>query len=336
MKAAVVAQRFGLGLGQRLGLVLGLGLGLLAGLPGAAGAAAQTKISIGDVGSGSSLHWTSYVAMEKGFYKAADIEIEYIPVQTSAGVVQQLSAGSLDFGSGGFPDPIRAIDKGGAITIFRVEGQVAPYELMVRNTIKTYADLKGKKVMVDSPKGIARLYLERMMAPRGVKYDDFDPLFAGATSARFQALISGGIDATLLNPPFNFKAAAAGFSSLGKAAPSSLDIPFNGYAVSKAWIGKHRLAMDGFLLGYQKGVDWFADKANRTEAIDILVKYAKLAREECEQTYNLYQDLKIFDRVGAVEGSGLDNLIKIMKADSELEGSTNLSRFADLSIVTPK
>jgi hypothetical protein len=66
------------------------------------------------------------------------------------------------------------------------------------------------------------------------------------------------------------------------------------------------------------------------------VKYAKLDRGECEETYDLYHELKIFDRVGGITGSGLDNLIKIMKADGDVEGSADLARFADVSLVTPK
>jgi NitT/TauT family transport system substrate-binding protein len=294
------------------------------------------KITIGDVGSGSSLHWPAYIAMSKGLFEKAGIAIEYIPVQTSAGVFQQLSAGSLDLGSGGFPDPLRAIDKGGAITIFRTEGIPSPYELMVKPTIKSYADLKGKVVMIDTPKGNTRLYLERMITPNGLKYGDFDLVFAGATAARFQALASGAVDATLVNPPYNFKARALGFNSLGASGPRARDVPFNGYAASIAWAKQNRPALDAFLSAYQKGVDWFYDKANRNEAIDILVKFAKLDRVDCEQTYDLYQQLKIYDRIGAIAGSGLDNLIRIMKADGDLEGSTDLARFADASIVTPK
>ncbi len=300
------------------------------------GARAQTPIAIGDVGAGSSLHWASYISMEKGFFRAAGVAPEYIPVQTSAGVFQQLAAGSLDLGSGGFPDPIRAIDKGGAMSIFRIEGQVAPYELMAKPSIKSYADLKGKVVMIDTPKGNTRLYLERMIAPHGLKYGDFDLVFAGATAARFQALVSGAVDATLVNPPFNFKAKAAGMVSLGKSASTSLDVPFNGYAVGHSWLKNNRPALDKFLTAYQKGVDWFHDPANRKEAVDILVKYARLERGECEQTYDLYHELKIFDRVGSIQGSGLDNLIKIMKADGDIEGSAELSRFADASLATPK
>ena len=33
----------------------------------------------------------------------------------------------------------------------------------------TIKDLKGKKVMIDTPKGNTRLYLERMMTPHGIK-----------------------------------------------------------------------------------------------------------------------------------------------------------------------
>ena len=63
-------------------------------------------------------------------------------------------------------------------------------------------------------------------------------------------MVSGAIDATLINPPFNFKAYAAGFTSLGKSAPTSLDVPFNGYAVSKAWAAKNRLLALGVPLEF--------------------------------------------------------------------------------------
>ncbi len=192
-------------LARALGVITAITTTLLTGVDARA---ELKKITIGDVGSGSSLHWPAYIAMSKGLFEKAGIDIEYIPVQTSAGVFQQLSAGSLDLGSGGFPDPLRAIDKGGAITIFRTEGIPSPYELMVKPAIRSYADLKGKIVMIDTPKGNTRLYLERMITPHGLKYGDFDLVFAGATAARFQALASGAVDATLVNPPYNFKARA--------------------------------------------------------------------------------------------------------------------------------
>ncbi len=58
--------------------------------------------------------------------------------------------------------------------------------------------------MVDGPKGITKMYLERMLAAHNMKPNDVDFVFAGATAARFQALQSGAIDATILLPPFSF------------------------------------------------------------------------------------------------------------------------------------
>ena len=48
---------------------------------GAPPALALDKITIGETGSGSATHWPTYVAMTKGFFKALDIEVEFVPAK---------------------------------------------------------------------------------------------------------------------------------------------------------------------------------------------------------------------------------------------------------------
>ena len=104
-------------------------------------------------------------------------------------LIQQLAAGSLDAAqSTGLVDPIRAIDKGGAIAILRIEMQAPPYVLVAKPTIKSWSELKGKTISVGGPKDITRIYVERMSVPNGVKRGDFDKIYAGSSSARFAAL----------------------------------------------------------------------------------------------------------------------------------------------------
>ena len=43
------------------------------------------------------------------------------------------------------------------------------------------------------PKDITRIYVERMLAPHGIKPGEFDMVFAGATAARAQALLGGAV-----------------------------------------------------------------------------------------------------------------------------------------------
>ncbi len=307
------------------------GCALLLGAP----AWSQTKISIGEVGSGSATSWPSYIAREKGFYRDVGLSVEYVSAPSSSAVVQQLAAGSLDLGAGGLVDPIRAIDKGALIKLFRTEAVVAPYEVVAKATIKSFAELKGKTAMIGGPKDVTRIYFERMLSANGGKPGDVDYIFAGATSARFAALSSGSIDATILNPPFNFKARGVGMTPLGAVADSSRDFPFTGYAVSLAWAGAHKGQLAKFMTAYARGVAWFYDPANRTEAIDITAKYFTVDRGDVEQTYDFFQRLKIFDRSGSVTGSGIENLLVILKGFGELEGSTDIARFVDPSLLAP-
>ena len=302
----------------------------------ATSALAQTKISIGEVGAGAANHWPSYIAIEKGFYAARKLTVEYIAAAASAGVMQQLAAGSVDMGAGGLVDPIRAIDKGARITLFRTEASVAPYEVYAKKDIRSWADLRKKTIMIGGVKDITRIYLERMAIPNGLKPDDYDLVFAGATAQRFAALASGSIDATIVNPPYNFKPKGLGLTRLGATPDYVRDFPFTGYAVSLAWAKGRRDELAAFLAAYQQGVDFFYDKANRDEAISIAQKYLKVDRSDIEETWDFYQGLKIFDRVGLIPNSGVENLLKVLKDLGDIEGSTDLARYYDASMVTPQ
>lgn len=302
---------------------------------GAALAQAQTKISVGEVGNGTANHWPAYIASEKGYFKARGVTLDYIAASSSSSVMQQLAAGSIDLGSGGLVDPVRAIDKGAPITLFRTEATVAPYEVYAKKDIKTWADLRGKTIMIGGVKDITRIYFERMAMANGLKSGDYDLVFAGATAQRFSALAGGSIDATIINPPLNFKAKNAGLTRLGATPDYVRDFPFTGYAVSLAWARRHRAEIAGFLAAYQQGVDFFYDKANREEAVTIARKFLKVDRSDVEETYDFFQNLKIFDRVGLIADSGVENLLKILKDFGELDGSTDVARFYDASLTTP-
>src|SRR5262249_39983651 len=204
-------------------------------------AAGAETVTVGLVGAVSSTHWPVYIGIKKGYYAAADIKPDLVFIQSSANLVQQLTAGSLDIAlSTGLADPIRAIDKGSPIAISRFEIQAPPYSLMAKPTIKTWADLKGKVISIGGPKDITRIYLERMAIPNGVTPAAYDTVFAGATPARFPALTSGGVDAAILLPPFNFFAESAGYANLGNTIDYAKDLPFAGAVVGRSWAAAHK------------------------------------------------------------------------------------------------
>jgi ABC-type nitrate/sulfonate/bicarbonate transport system substrate-binding protein len=199
-------------------------------------ASAADKITLGAVGSATATYWPFFIGLAKGLFKAEDLDVEIVYAQSSAAIMQQLAANSIDATiGGGMVDPIRAIEKGAPLAITRVLVQAPPYTLVAKPSIKTVAELKGKTISIGGPKDITRIYIERIFEPNGLKDGDVDFVYAGSTGARYQALQSGAVDATLLTAPFNFHAKAAGFSELGEVSKYAPDLPFVGLVVNRNW-----------------------------------------------------------------------------------------------------
>lgn len=279
----------------------------------ASSAQAQDKVTAGTIGSPSANLWPLLIGIEKGFFVEQKIALDMIYIQSSAQVVQQLAAGSLNFvTSTGLVDPIRAIEKGADIALVRIDVQSPPYALVAKGSIKSLKELAGKTISIGGPKDITRIFVERMLAPSGIKSGQFDTVYAGATSARAQALLSGAVDAAILLPPFNFQAVSAGFSDLGNTVDFAGELPFSGAAVNIAWAKANPDALKRTLAAMSKSVAWFEDDKNRAEAVALLVKASKLGAVEVEKSYDFFHKGRFFESTGTISRKRLSALISAL------------------------
>src|SRR5258705_6319473 len=284
-------------------------------------------ITIGLVGTASATHWPIYAGLKKGYYAAEGIKLDMIFTPSSAALIQQLAAGSLDAAlSTGIVDPIYAIDKGAPIAIVRLEIQSPPYAMIAKPAIKSLKELKGKTIMIDGPKGITKIYVERMLAANGVKPNEFDALYAGATSARFSALQSGAIDATVLIPPFNFYAETAGFPNLGLTIDYTPELPFSGAVVNKNWAAKNGPLLDKLLAVHNKSMGWFLDTRNREEAIAIMAEASKQKSEDIGKAYDFLQKHQFFDATGKVSKTMMNELLAALRELGDISGVLPVER----------
>ena len=278
-------------------------------------AAAQDKVVAGTVGSPSANIWPILIGIEKGLYKEARIDLDFIYAQSSSQLVQQLAAGSLNFIlSTGLVDPIRAIEKGAAIGITRIEVQSPPYVLVGKASIKSLKELAGKTISVGGPKDITRIYVERMLAPSGIKPGQFDMVYAGATSARTQALLSGAVDAAIVLPPFNFQAVNAGFTDLGSTVDFAPELPFAGSAAHVGWAKANPDALRRIAEVQSKAVAWFESDANRADAIALLVKASRLKPDEVEKAYDFFRKGRYFESTGTISRKRLAAILASLEA----------------------
>jgi NitT/TauT family transport system substrate-binding protein len=296
-------------------------------LASASYASAADTVVVGTVGSTSANLWPVLIGLNKGMFAEKAIKVDLVYVQSSAAVVAQLTAGSLDVTmSTGLVDPIRAVDKGSPIAIVRFESQAPPYALVAKPNIKSLRDLKGKLISLGGAKDITRIYVERMLAPSGVKAGEFDMVFAGATAARAAALQAGAVDAAILLPPSNFQAVANGFNQLGLAGDFTPELPFSGTVVNVPWATAHKAILLRLLEAHTRAVAWFEDDRNRAEAVAMLVKASGLKADEVEKAYDFYRKGKFFDSSGRVSIRRLKALIGALESLGDLPPGIDVNR----------
>jgi NitT/TauT family transport system substrate-binding protein len=290
-------------------------------------ARATDVVEVANVGSISPISWPYLIADREGMFTAEGLDVRWLSVQSSAQLVQQLAAGSLNIaGSTALVDPIRAVQQGAAIGLLRLEGQKAPFALVGKPAIKSIQDLKGKTIMIGGPKDITRFYLSRMFIPNGLKDGDYDLVYAGATPARFAALKSGAVDAVILFPPFNLFALAEGFSDLGGVVDYAPDLPFSGISVNRTWALANKSIVERYLRAINRAIEFFNTDANRTRAVALMAESMKGKPEDLTKTYDYFRKIGFYAPTAQVSRTKLKEVINMMREGGDLKEEFDVNK----------
>ena len=288
-------------------------------------ARAVDTVTVGTVGSPSANLWPLFIGLEKGYFAAENIKVDLIYIPASAPAIQQVAAGSLDMSfSTGLVDPIRAAAQGAGLAIARFEIQAPPYALIAKSSIKSLKDLKGKVISVGGPKDITRLYVDRMLAPHGLKAGEYDYVYAGATTARAQALLGGAVDAAILLPPSNFQLQNQGFNDLGLTIEYAPELAFSGTMANKAWAARNPDVLKRVLAAQSKSTEFFY---NRAELIQLLVRISSQKPDDVEKAYDFFRKNNFFDRTGKISRVKLNAIVDALVGLGDLPARGNVERF---------
>jgi ABC-type nitrate/sulfonate/bicarbonate transport system substrate-binding protein len=248
-----------------------------------------------------------------GWFKQDNIDLRLVTV--GGGGVAQVAAGSLDMTHSGYPDFARAALHDAPVRIVLSDFIGSPYGVFAKKNINTIAALKGKLISIGGPNDITLIYIKPFLASAGVQTNDVDFVYAKAAGDRFAALVSGAVDAAILNPPTYFEAVTAGLSNLGDTKPYAQGVPFTVWGANTKWAASHRDALVAFARDYTRAVDWLYDPANKERAIDILVKYAHQKPDVSRKSYEyLIQKLKLLGTDGDVSDAAYAEMVNGLAA----------------------
>jgi len=279
----------------------GLVLALVVLFPPPALAQLET-VKLGDLSAISNA--AVYIAIEKGFFKEQGVNTEIMNFDSAAKQVPALVTGELEVSVGSASAglfnavaekaPFRIVaDKGQAREGYGFSLLAVRRDLVDSGQVKTFRDLKGKKIAILA-KGNIQHYLAGKMAEEvGLTINDVELTFLGAPN-QVTAFETKAIDAAYVVEPW-----AARFAERGVAVRFRTPDQVKGLGpvqvgviiYSGKFINERRQVAQRWMNGYLKAAELFHKRGTKDpEIAAILEKYTKVPAKVIQSAIPPYQD----------------------------------------------
>ncbi|WP_431286019.1 sulfonate ABC transporter substrate-binding protein [Roseateles chitinivorans] len=170
-------------------------------------ASAQTAAKPAEVRIGFQKYGTLTVLKAKGDLEkrlsAQGIAVKWTEFPAGPQLLEGLNVGSIDFGTVGEAPPIFAQAAGADLVYVANQPPAPTAEALIvpkDSPIKTLADLKGKKVVLNKGSNVHYL-LVKLLEKQGLKYTDINVVYLPPADAR-AAFERGAVDAWVIWDPF--------------------------------------------------------------------------------------------------------------------------------------
>ena len=215
-----------------------------------------------------------HVADARGFFKDEGLDNETVVISGPLSIAALLS-GDVDFsGAGG--SGMRAALKGAPLKGIYFQSEKVTFYLVADPSVKTAADLKGKKVAIGSA-GETQDRMITMFAERGgVSSRDIIRIAVGAdTATRILAIKSGNVHATTVDPGGLVFAQKEGLVSLGFLG-DLFPMPFQGFVTTDRKIRDNPAQIKRWLKAAIRGLMFVRERPE--DAVDLGIKKLQLGK----------------------------------------------------------
>jgi NitT/TauT family transport system substrate-binding protein len=173
-------------------------------------ARAAEAVSLGMVNTISDAGF--FVAEAKGYFKAAGIEVKFLPFPSASTMIPVLASGELDVGSGAVSAghynanerqiPLKIVaDKASNHPDLSFQSVVVRRALIESGKFKSFADLKGLKFAIPAPASVGeQSILNEALKLGGLGWNDCERAFLGINE-QVAGFRNGGLDASITSEP---------------------------------------------------------------------------------------------------------------------------------------
>jgi sulfonate transport system substrate-binding protein len=300
------------------------------GLPGGAELGAQQRIAVSYPGiAGYNIPF--WVALDGGEFKKAGLDVDAVLISGGSKSMQALLSGGLDFAhvSGGVS--VQANLNGADVTIIGTGSNSMSAGVIAAKDVKTYQDLRGKKVGIASFGGNNDIGFRFAFKKNGINPDkDVTFLQLGGERNRLTALERGAISATIMSPPGLFVAEAQGYTRLGDLAAMGMRYPELSIVTRKRDLKERRDLVRRYLRAFVEAVRLM--KTNREATVRVIEKYIHVgSKAEAIKTYDYF--VKSTSDTLRTERDGITEFLATLEAAKPGVSKRNPNEFIDESVL---
>ena len=266
--------------------------------------------------------------LEKGFYREEGLDVRPIQAGMLPGI-QGLVGGSFHF-SQILGQGAGAILRGVPLKIVMVFDTRPLNWLFARKEIKTVQDLKGGKQIAVSSFGAALDQMTRDLLPRRGIDPQKDVVLRAIepTPNRLAALMSGAVDAAVVNQMDRIIAKKNGFNEL-LFYGDDLEFVTAGAVTTEKLLAQRPEFVHKFLRGTLRGFYWL--KNNEKEVVARMVPIMKVSEAEATDVYRAW--LRVMSADGTIPRSLQEKMIAFQRKSLKVERDVAPENVYDLSIV---
>ena len=263
--------------------------------------AAPLRIAYSAISGAMSSLW---VAQEAGYFKR-----EGLYIGGGSLLIQSMISGDVPFAYGPSVPVINASLRGAELVLIGNTGNSLVFSIMSRTDMRHPSQLKGKKVGVTRLGGSTDWALDAALKQWGVDRRALTVIQTGGMPEGLAGLVAGALDAVVLSPPSNFRAAKAGMHELIDVGQLKIIFPNTPLSASESFIKSNRDMALRFLRGFTQGLHRL--RTDKEFSMNVLSKYTKVTdAETLSQLHQTYGIRYSGDRIPYMRVEGVEEILR--------------------------
>lgn len=257
-------------------------------------------------------------AEKQGIFKKFGLDITPVFVEAGSTLTSAVVGGSVDIAQNGYTSSIAAGVAGANIVIIGGISNKLPFQLVVKDTIKDGAQLKGQAIAISRYGSSTDQAADFALKHLGISRNDVKVLQLGGPATRIAAATSGQVGGTMEQYPDTAGLLRQGFRVLVDVTDVAGDYPNTSYVTNRTYLKNNADTVKRFMMAMATAVHEY--KTNPDIAIPLTQTFLKVKEtSDTKAAYDAYTKIYPNDLRPSLPGIQLvlnEIALKVPKAKS--------------------